>query len=387
MESLHLKESQLQVLNKLNKLVSDYNNEISDDDEDAVPYIDCKYLSIEGFKKMKFNSTREFSILHLNIHSVEAHIEELRIVLQLIDFKFDFICLSESKILEGIAPKTNIKIDNYQTPLGTPTKASKGGVLIYVKEGINFEPRPDLTVGKDNELESYFIEVINERQKNSILGVIYRHPCMDENNFIDDYINPLCEKIQNEDKKVFIAGDFNFDMLKLHHTETLKFYEAMISGQLLPSILLPTKINSRNDTVIDNIFSNQTNPDIKSGNLSVTISDHLPSFFIMPKDNQIHLTKKKQVFVRDMKQFDRINFTLEYLNIDWTEKLGRYNEDADAAFQFFQWKMNNLLDKYMPWKKLSKKQFKQKYKPWINNTILNPTWAGRLSISQRLGGA
>ena len=38
---------------------------------------------------------------------------------------------------------------------------------------------------------------------------------MDESSFIDDYIQPLNEKLQCENKQFFIAGDFNFDMLKL----------------------------------------------------------------------------------------------------------------------------------------------------------------------------
>ena len=36
---------------------------------------------------------------------------------------------------------------------------------------------------------------------------------MDENSFIDDYMEPLNEKLQGENKQLFIAGDFNFDLL------------------------------------------------------------------------------------------------------------------------------------------------------------------------------
>ena len=157
----------------------------------------------------------------------------------------------------------------------------------------------------------------------------------------------------------------------MNHTETLQFFETMISSQLLPSILIPTKINTKKDTVIDNIFTNQTNPDIKSGNLNIVISDHLPSFFIMPKDNQIHLPKRQQLYVRDMKNFDRLNFKIDLVAIDWAGKLNRYKDDANKAFLFFQWQINYLLDKYMPWKKLSKKDFKKKYKPWISDSILD----------------
>ena len=35
-------------------------------------------------------------------------------------------------------------------------------------------------------------------------------------------------------------------------------------------------------TLIDNIFSNVIDPDIISGNLTATISDHLPQFAIIP---------------------------------------------------------------------------------------------------------
>ena len=61
---------------------------------------------------------------------------------------------------------TDIKLDYYQYPVGTPTEANKGGVLIYVKEGIDFKPREDLNMYKPKELESYFIEVINQKGKN-----------------------------------------------------------------------------------------------------------------------------------------------------------------------------------------------------------------------------
>ena len=49
----------------------------------------------------------------------------------------------------------------------------------------------------------------------------------------------------------------------------------MSSNFLCPYNSIPTKISTQNDTLIDNIFSNQLNPDIRSGNLTVGISDHL----------------------------------------------------------------------------------------------------------------
>ena len=76
----------------------------------------------------------------------------------------------------------------------------------------------------------------------------------------------------------FITGDFNFDLLKTsNHSDTSSFYEKNSSNLLIPHITLPTRINKKNNTLIDNIFSNQYNPDTISGNLTVNISDHYPA--------------------------------------------------------------------------------------------------------------
>ena len=251
-----------------------------------------------------------------------------------------------------------------------PTDASKGGVLIYVKDGINYKPRKDLNMHKSKELESFFIEVINEKAKNEIIGAIYRHPCMNPTEFTDDYMKPLNDKLSKENKHVFLAGDYNFDLLSTSHTETFEFFDTMMSSFLLPVITLPTKINKEKSTVIDNIFTNQINPEMKSGNLQLAISDHLPSFLIVPKDNQNHLPKKHNLYTRKTKNFDKTNFILDYLSIDWDNILEIDKNDTNHSMGIFMDKLNTLLDKYMPLHKVTQKEYKRRFKPWISNQIL-----------------
>ena len=50
----------------------------------------------------------------------------------------------------------------------------------------------------------------------------------------------------------------------------------------MPLITLPTRITSKSKTLIDDILFNQFIPDIKRGNLNVSISDHSPQFSIIP---------------------------------------------------------------------------------------------------------
>ena len=98
-DEIFLNETQLNMIRKINKAIDgfDLSDDRTDIEEERHP-IDCKYYSTDQFNEQKFNSIKHFSILHLNIHSLEFHIEELRITLELIHLKFDFICLTESKI-------------------------------------------------------------------------------------------------------------------------------------------------------------------------------------------------------------------------------------------------------------------------------------------------
>merc|ERR1712080_322003 len=137
----------------------------------------------------------------------------------------------------------------------------------------------------------------------------------------------------------------------------------------LPTITIPTKINPKKSTIIDNIFTNQIHPDMQSGNLTLAISDHLPSFFILPRDNQDHTPHKQNLYTRKTKNFDKINFIYDYLEIDWVTILEANKNDVNISLQKFLAKINELLDKYMPLRKVTKKEYKRRFKPWITDNI------------------
>ena len=208
---IQLSQSQKEMIKKINQAIS--TGLCNDDDDDDINPVDCKYYTIDEHNNKKFNSIKHFSLLHLNIHSLEFHIEELRTALKLVNIKFDFICITETKINKNKEPISDLNIEGYQDPVGMPTEAQKGGVCIYSKIGIDWKPRNDLNMHKSKELESYFIEAINGNGKNAIIGSIYRHPRMSKDSFIEDYMEPLNDKLSKENKKIFLAGDFNFDLL------------------------------------------------------------------------------------------------------------------------------------------------------------------------------
>ena len=96
-------------------------------------------------------------------------------------------------------------------------------------------------------------------------------------------LNKLLENIFKEQKSISLLGDFNVNLLNYYEdNETNKFLDSLASNSFIPLVLQPTRITSHSNTLIDNIFSNVTDPDIISGNLTATISDHLPQFAKIP---------------------------------------------------------------------------------------------------------
>ena len=136
---------------------------------------------------------------------------------------------------------------------------------------------------KSKELEAIIIEVVNKNKKNIIIGCIYHHPTMEIKEFNDKFFSPVMEKLSSEDKRIFLMGDYNIDLIKSDYDlNTSNLFDKLTSNLLVPHIIHPTRITSTSKTLIDNVFSNATNYEQGiSGNLTVAISDHLAQFLII----------------------------------------------------------------------------------------------------------
>ena len=197
------------------------------------------------------------------------------------------IGLTETKLFKKEKPKFDIKLTGYEC-FHVDTESDKGGSLLYISDSINTKKRPDLeALLYDSEfLESTFIEIINPKKKNIIVGCIYRHPSMDLEKFNTEFLNPFLEVLDKEDKRKFLLGDFNVDLLKLDEDSySSNYFDSLTSSLFIPHIIHPTRITPTSKTLIDNIFSNSTNySEGFSGNLTVKLSDHLAQFLIIPEE-------------------------------------------------------------------------------------------------------
>ena len=115
-------------------------------------------------------------------------------------------------------------------------------------------------------------------------------------------------------------GDFDIDLLKYDtNTDSVTFLESMYTNFLSTYISTPTLVTTRSKTLIDNIFTNNIDDGLISGNITTTITDHYAQF-LLRKDMKLQHTNQK-LFRHNFKSFSDAQFDFESKNTDWNTLL------------------------------------------------------------------
>ena len=124
------------------------------------------------------------------------------------------------------------------------------------------------------------------------------------------------------------------------------------------------------ENLIDNIFINSIDYISFSGNITIQLSDHLFQFVTLQgffKD----LPKKINIYERNFKYFNEREFEEELNKMNWDSILHLDISDPNTSMDNLYNNLVYMLDEYAPYKKISKKEFKLKSKPWIDSGIRN----------------
>ena len=313
-------------------------NESNENVVENVAEINCKYYDSEGFIE-QFSNYKCFSAFHLNISSLTKLFDELQTLLSLY-VNFSVIGITERKFLKNTQPSINFSLQNYNTE-HTPTELAAGGALLYISNHLTYKRGKNLTQNmyKSKELESIFVEIVYAKRKNLVIGCVYKHPKMCIDNFNSDFLYHLLGKVNKETKSLILMGDFNISLLNSDNDKSIShFLDILGSFSLLPQGIFPTRVTNFSKTLIDNIFFDSSNSKTFSGNLTWNISDHYPQFLLIK-------------------------------NIYPDKKIKHNIHQRNVSFQNFFNKMNNLIYKYAPLYKLTRKQIKTLTKPWITKGI------------------
>ena len=129
------------------------------------------------------NLSSNFLLYHTNVRSAVKNLDNYVTYLNNLQHKFSITGLSETWLNDSKADLINVL--GYHCIHKYRCDRSGGGVSIFVRDDINYKPRPDLDIFNEN-MESVFIEIdrngINV-DKNIIVGIIYRPPNTDPNLF------------------------------------------------------------------------------------------------------------------------------------------------------------------------------------------------------------
>ena len=169
----------------------------------SVKQCGCKFFDIRN---------KGLSILHSSIHSLKKNLTLLNDILLSVKETPNIIAISETKLSDN---PLNVSIPGYSF-LGMNSKTSAGGVGLYVSENINFKRRNDLDLGLLEGLENCWIEIERVKQKNGVIGCIYRHPSQNRECFHQAMKSKL-EILNNESCEVYITGDINIDFFPIQH--------------------------------------------------------------------------------------------------------------------------------------------------------------------------
>ena len=179
----------------------------------------------ESMKEKKSTDTVSltFSLCHLNIRSNQANMAPFHNYLGNLNHEFSIIGMSETWLQDHNCDLFHLPSYN----LVERVNKKGDGVAIFLKDTINFQRREDLIL--DCSLfDSVFIEVdrdIFQREKNIIIGVIYRPPDADLESFIE-LMGVLFEIVKRENKMCYLMGDYNTNFLNYDkHNLTTDFVD------------------------------------------------------------------------------------------------------------------------------------------------------------------
>ena len=135
---------------------------------------------------------------------------------------------------------------------------------------------------------------------------------MDVSGFNKNYLKTLFYKLSKDNTQVFLLRDFN--LLNYNdHQPTNKFLVSLTLNSFIPYILQPIRINSHSK--LSNIIPHE----VISGNITSTISDHLPPFLFTHNVLSNNSCQKSNTCERDYYN-QYLKATMNNIKNTWKEK-------------------------------------------------------------------
>ena len=212
---------------------------------------------------------------HLNCQSLQTAYDEISEVVSR-NNQIDVLALTETFLTESMDKKM-LDTTGFSLEVISREKLRKGGLVCYMRQGLNYSLIPDFNVHIEGIFESFCLKVKLNHQE--ILMVVVYHSLSGDTEIFMDKLEKLLSKLKCHQYPVIMLGYFNMDLLSLQNNKNLLFLQNCMSYGYLPIVRIPTRVTPTSATLIDNIFvSHQNNVRKFVEVLSFQTSDHFATF-------------------------------------------------------------------------------------------------------------
>ena len=174
--------------------------------------------------------------------------------------------------------------------------------------------------------------------------------------------------LQSNTHMVYIAGDFNINLLAVNDTQfNSDYFDSILAAGYLPTITLPTRL-SQNSTLIDNIFTNS----LKIFT-TVVLGDHISDHqaIIVSAETELPRRPKKYVTIRSNDEQSKIKFceTVAHMNVASLLDI-RADVEPNNNYAILENSLKTAMDISFTVKRVKFNRKKQKITPWITFDII-----------------
>ena len=358
-------------LKSLNSILES-NTDFIDSDKPQL-FKPSPYTDHDGLIEMLKHKPDVFKCLSLNIQSLNAKIDQLRIYVEqfrMDNCNFDAICVQETWLMSD-SPTDHLQIDGYTLISSPCVITSHSGVAIYLKNNLHYSI-VNTVQSQTDSWEGQFLRIDFQDGKVLTLGNIYRPPReLIENykNFIKEFDNIVCTL----NGELIIAGDFNIDLLQIDSRNIInEYFESIMNNSLVPKITLPTRFSENRGSLIDNFLCRLSHnfSETTSGIIKYKLSDHQPYFICL---DYLNFKKSVSKFIKVTKYSeDSIQKVKNYINNSQILNQLSQNLDGDPniSYKTFANEIKKALDNHLPTKVVKFDKHKHKKSNWITNGIL-----------------
>ncbi|XP_057296255.1 uncharacterized protein LOC130625211 [Hydractinia symbiolongicarpus] len=280
-----------------------------------------------------FQKKRGFKLLHLNVNGLFGKIDQIR------DTLF-------------------ISIEGYRTVRKDRKTGIGGGVIVYIRDDLEWQRRFDL----ESDIESIVVEIFVEKSKSFIVCVMYRPPDSSlhgTKNFetcLDDFLTIS----STEDKETLLLGDLNIDYNKRNDHKRLKDLFVIVGlKQLIKQF---TRETESSKTIIDVIFTSHQNNVKETIVLPLGISDH----DLIGVNRKINVNRyvPRRIKIGDYKNYNATRFKDDMKNSDWDSII--FKDTMNESWDAFKSRIHEIINIHVPLKEIS---IRGKSCPWLSGEI------------------